>query len=98
MQPFEVKNGVPQCTLENYEQDFADRHLLHQVVAKWAREKPDALAVINADTEQEITWTEFDKTTTALAVQLHEMAKEEVARLRAEGGWDRQLTEDEDTD
>ncbi len=73
MERFEAKNGVPQCTLENYEQDFAGRHLLHQVVAKWAREKPDALAIINADTKQEITWDVFDKTTTALAMQLLQM-------------------------
>ncbi|MEJ2733930.1 MAG: class I adenylate-forming enzyme family protein [Anaerolineae bacterium] len=73
MEQFAVKNGVPQCTLENYEQDFAGRHLLHQVVAKWAREKPEALAIINADTKQEITWDVFDKTTTALAMQLLHM-------------------------
>ena len=24
MQPFDVRNGVPQCTLENYEEDLAD--------------------------------------------------------------------------
>jgi fatty-acyl-CoA synthase len=70
---FQVRNGVPQCTLENYEQDFAGRHLLHQVVAKWAKEKPDALAFINADTQQEIPWKQFDRTTTALAMQLLQM-------------------------
>ncbi len=70
MQPFEVRNGVPQCTLENYEQDFADRHLLQQVVAKWAKEKPEALAIINAETGQQVTWEQFDKTTTAMAMQL----------------------------
>lgn len=76
MQLFQVRNGVPQCTLENYEQDFADRHLLHQVVAKWAREKPEALAIINADTKAEITWSQFDKTTTALAMLLLQMGFE----------------------
>ncbi len=70
---FETRHGVPQCTLENFEQDFADRHLLHQVVAKWAREKPEALAFINADTKQEVTWDQFDKTTTALAMLLLQM-------------------------
>lgn len=76
MELFGVKNGVPQCTLENYEQDFADRHLLHQVVAKWAREKPDALAFINAETNQEVSWQQFDQTTTALAMQLLQMGFE----------------------
>jgi acyl-CoA synthetase (AMP-forming)/AMP-acid ligase II len=73
MGALERKKGVPQCTLAHYEQDLADRHLLHQVVAKWAREKPEALAIINAETKQEITWREFDQTTTALAMQLLEM-------------------------
>jgi acyl-CoA synthetase (AMP-forming)/AMP-acid ligase II len=68
-----VRHGVPQCTLENLEQDFADRHLLHQVVAKWAAEKPEALAFINADTKEEVTWDRFDKTTTALAMLLVQM-------------------------
>jgi fatty-acyl-CoA synthase len=70
---FGTRHGVPQCTLENFEQDFADRHLLHQVVAKWAGEKPEALAFINADTKQEVTWDQFDKTTSALAMQLLQM-------------------------
>jgi fatty-acyl-CoA synthase len=70
---FKVRNGVPQCTLENFEQDFADRHLLHRVVAKWAREKPEALAFINADTKQEVTWDQFDKTSSALAMLLLQM-------------------------
>jgi acyl-CoA synthetase (AMP-forming)/AMP-acid ligase II len=73
MKGFEMQHGVPQCTLENYEQDFAGRHLLHQVVAKWAKAKPDAPAFINAETKQEVTWDLFDKTTTALAMQLLQM-------------------------
>ncbi len=67
------KNGVAQCTLDNYEKDYADRHLLHGVLAKWAREKPDALAIIDADTTDEISWQRFDQTTTALALKLIEM-------------------------
>jgi fatty-acyl-CoA synthase len=73
MHPFEQRNGVPQCTPENFDQDFSDRHLLHHVVSKWAREKPEALAIINAETGQQVTWAAFDKTTTALAMQLLQM-------------------------
>jgi fatty-acyl-CoA synthase len=73
MRTFDMRNGVPQCTLRNYEQDFSDRHLLHQVVAKWAKAKPDALAFINADTQQQVTWKQFDQTSTALAMQLLQM-------------------------
>jgi len=70
---FETRHGVPQCTLENYERDFADRHLLHGVVTRWAKKKPGAVAIINADTKQEITWETFDRTTTALAMKLLQM-------------------------
>ncbi len=70
------KHGVPQCTLDNYEQDYADRHLLHGVIAKWAREKPDSLALINADTTAQVTWMRFEQTTTALALKLLEMGFE----------------------
>lgn len=65
-----TRNGVPQYTLRHYEEDFADRHLLHGVVAKWAQAKPDALALINANTQVEITWQRFEQTTTALALKL----------------------------
>ncbi len=66
-------HGVAQCSLDNYERDFADRHLLHAIVSKWAREKPDAVAIINADTGDRISWRHFEQTTTALALKLLEM-------------------------
>ncbi len=67
------RNGVPQCTLDHYERDFADRHLLHALVGKWAKAKPDAPAFINADTGDEVSWQRFDQTTTALALKLVDM-------------------------
>jgi non-ribosomal peptide synthetase component E (peptide arylation enzyme) len=70
MAEFATRNGVPQCTLQNYNDDFADRHTVHGVVAHWAREKPDAVAIVNAETRQAITWQRFDQVTTALAMQL----------------------------
>jgi fatty-acyl-CoA synthase len=73
MRTFDMRKGVPRCTLQNYEQDFSDRHLLHHVVSKWAKEKPDALAFINADTQQQVTWKQFDQTSTALAMLLLQM-------------------------
>ena len=36
---------LPQLTLDDYNHQFADRHLLHGVVAKWARERPEAIAL-----------------------------------------------------
>jgi acyl-CoA synthetase (AMP-forming)/AMP-acid ligase II len=63
-------HGVPQCTLEHFERDFADRHLVHGVVARWAREKPQAVAMIHAETGEAVTWERFEQTTTALALKL----------------------------
>lgn len=67
------KSGVPQYTLDHFEKDFADRHLLHGVVAKWAREKPDHVAIYNADTGKKHTYDEFDKASSALAMKLLNM-------------------------
>lgn len=67
------RNGVPQYTLEHFEKDFADRHLLHGIIAKWAREKPDHPAIIVFDTKRQVTYSEFDRITTALAMQLLRM-------------------------
>jgi len=47
---------VPQFTLDDYERIFADRHLLHEVVAKWAKAKPEALALLSADGNRTVTW------------------------------------------
>jgi fatty-acyl-CoA synthase len=68
-----TRSGVPQYSLEHYERDFADRHLLHGVVAKWAKEQPDTVALINADTKAQVTWQQFDRSATALALKLLEM-------------------------
>jgi acyl-CoA synthetase (AMP-forming)/AMP-acid ligase II len=61
---------VPQFTLDDYERVFADRHLLHEVVAKWAKAKPEALALLSAEGGRAVTWREFDRLTTALAREL----------------------------
>lgn len=61
---------LPQFTQEDYELKFSDRHMLQSVVAKWAQEKPDAPALIGADGARRVTWSEFDRVTTALAAEL----------------------------
>jgi acyl-CoA synthetase (AMP-forming)/AMP-acid ligase II len=61
---------LPQFTLDDYETQFADRHLLHQVIAKWAAERPHAPALIAADGSRTVDWLEFDRLTTALACEL----------------------------
>jgi fatty-acyl-CoA synthase len=61
---------VPQFTLDDYERVFADRHLLHEVVAKWAKARPEALALLSAEGGRTVTWREFDRMTAALAREL----------------------------
>ena len=69
---FARRNGVPQCTLADYEVHFADRHRIQDAVAKWAAEIPDSPAVINADTGRALTWRDLDRSSTALAIHLLE--------------------------
>lgn len=73
MTELSYRNGVPQYTLEHFEKDYADRHLLHGIIAKWAREKPDDPAIIVFDTKKEYTYSQFDRITTALAMKLLKM-------------------------
>jgi acyl-CoA synthetase (AMP-forming)/AMP-acid ligase II len=61
---------VPQFTLDDYEKVFADRHLLHGVVAKWAKVKPEAVAMLSAEGDRAVTWSDFDRITTAMATEL----------------------------
>jgi fatty-acyl-CoA synthase len=64
---------VPQFTLDDYERKFADRHLLHGVVAKWAKARPQAPAILAAEGDRTVTWLEFDRMTAALARKLLRM-------------------------
>ena len=64
------RNGVPQYTLDHYEKDYADRHLLHGIIAKWAAETPRTLAIIDAATPKEYTYQQFDQITSALALKM----------------------------
>jgi acyl-CoA synthetase (AMP-forming)/AMP-acid ligase II len=64
------RRGVPQYTFEHYEVDCADRHLLHGCVAKWARETPDKVALIDCDTKRQYSYREFDQIATAFALVL----------------------------
>jgi acyl-CoA synthetase (AMP-forming)/AMP-acid ligase II len=65
--------NVPQFTLEDYERDFSDRHLLHAVVAKWAKERPDHTAIIEFDTGREVTYRQLADATSILALRLLEL-------------------------
>ena len=47
---------VPQLTLDDYEHNFADRHRLPDVVAKWAKERPEAAALVSAESGTMPPW------------------------------------------
>ena len=64
---------VPQYTWDDYERDFADRHLLHDVLSKWALESPDRLAVIEFDTGREVTYRQLNDVTSIWALRLLEL-------------------------
>jgi len=70
MLPVDHRHGVAQYTWQHYEHDFSDRHLLHGIIAKWARERPNDIAIIEVDTGREFTYAEFDRTVSALAMKL----------------------------
>lgn len=57
-------------TLEDFDVEFADRHLIHGNVERWARETPDAFAIVETESGREITYQYFDAAATALAMKL----------------------------
>ena len=67
---------IASYTLERFETEFADRHLLGDVLEKWSREQPEQLALISFDTGREYTYRQLDELTTAWALALVEMGFE----------------------
>jgi Acyl-CoA synthetases (AMP-forming)/AMP-acid ligases II len=61
---------MPRYSLSDYETDYADRHLLHGVVAYWAKSQPDKVAMLSSDGTRTLTWSEFDRFSTAFAMEL----------------------------
>jgi fatty-acyl-CoA synthase len=64
------RDGVPQCTLEQFETAFAGRHLLHRVVTYWAERKPRAPALVSYDRKEVVDWATLEQKSTALALEL----------------------------
>ncbi len=70
MRKYSPMTGIPQPTLADYETRFAGRHRLHDVLAYWARRKPDAPAVIHHDRGAADTWRDLEEASTRLAAEL----------------------------
>jgi len=64
------RRDVPQCTLEQYEKEFAGRHLLHHVIGWWAERNPDAPAIISYDRKQVVDWATLNRVSADLARRL----------------------------
>lgn len=63
----------PLVTLDQFDRDYAGRHLLHSVVDHWASANPDRLAIVNATRGTRMTWSELRRGSAALAGELARM-------------------------
>jgi acyl-CoA synthetase (AMP-forming)/AMP-acid ligase II len=61
---------IAQVTLEQYEQEYRDRHLIHRAVDYWAGRNPDDLAIVNATRGTTLTWRQLQRGSMALANEL----------------------------
>src|SRR5271166_5183529 len=61
---------IPQVTLEQYEQGYRDRHLIHASVDYWAERRPDDAAISNATRGTVLTWKQLQSGSIALANEL----------------------------
>ncbi len=66
-----MSRKLPPClTIEDFEQKFQDRHLLHGAVEKWAREKPLSIALIDSNRNRAVSCAEFESVIRVLAMLL----------------------------
>lgn len=68
----QIQGKLSRLTLAEFEKSFADRHLLHGTVEKWAKERPQEVALIDFDRKQRTTWAEFAAAATGIAMRLLE--------------------------
>jgi fatty-acyl-CoA synthase len=65
--------AVHPLSLEDFDGRFRERHLLHSVLERWARERPGHPAIISADAGQVTSWADLERITKGLAMRLVEM-------------------------
>jgi fatty-acyl-CoA synthase len=68
-----MTSRIPQVTLEQFETECRDRHLIHQAVDYWASLKPDEPAILNATRGSKLTWLELRNLSLAYAGELARM-------------------------
>ena len=60
-------------TLEQFETEYRNRHLIHAAVDHWAAQKPGDAAILNASSGSKLTWAELQRGSVALAAELSRM-------------------------
>ena len=64
---------IPRVTLEQFETEYHDLHLVHAAVDHWAARKPQGLAILNGTRGTRLTWSELQQGSIALAAELSAM-------------------------
>jgi acyl-CoA synthetase (AMP-forming)/AMP-acid ligase II len=64
---------IPQVTLEQFETEYRDRHLIHRAIDWWAERTPGDAAVVNATRGTTLTWRELERGSMAIAAELARM-------------------------
>src|ERR1035441_9785694 len=64
---------APQVTLEQFEVEYRDRHLVRAAVDHWAAQRPGDTAILNASRGSRLTWAELQRGSMALAAELSRM-------------------------
>ena len=61
---------IPQVTVEQFENEYKDRHLIHASVDYWAERNPGGAAIVNATRGTALTWRQLQHGSMALANEL----------------------------
>lgn len=64
---------IPQVSLRDYEEGCRGRHTLHGALDYWASHNPGGIAILNATRGIEMTWSELQRASLALAGELARM-------------------------
>ncbi len=64
---------APRVTLDQFEVEYRDRHLIHAAVDHWAAQRPGDTAILNASRGAGLTWAELQRGSMALAAELWRM-------------------------
>src|ERR1035437_8560939 len=68
-----IEPPAPRVTLEQFEVEYRDRHLIHAAVDHWAAQRPGDAAILNASRGFRLTWAELQRGSVALAAELSRM-------------------------